>query len=99
MRRIDLNEHMEALREDLGGLKGRTDGKLEEAVADRPALRLMLDFRVVLTAAAVSLAIAVVARMIGLGYLLSLLLFAGLFAGLWFGIPRAAAARRPNEPA
>lgn len=98
MRRSELTEHVEAIREDLGGIKERTDRKLQDAVEDRPSLRMALDFRVVLTAAAVSVGIAVAARLIGLGYVLSLLLFALLFAGLWYGIPRVAAPRRGNEP-
>ncbi len=97
MPRTEISEHVEALREDLGGIRDRTDEKLEAAVEERPSLRLALDFRVVLTAAAVALGLAVLARLLGLGYVLSLLVFAALFAGLWAGIPRVAAPRRPNQ--
>ena len=42
--------------------------------------------------------VALVARLIGLGSPLALLLFFALFAGLWAGITRAAAPRKPTGP-
>jgi hypothetical protein len=40
-----------------------------------------------------------VVHLIGLGFLLSFLLFLVLFGGLWAGISSAAAPRRPNRTA
>ena len=74
------------------------EAKLDEKVRERPALSWALDVRVVLTSAAVALAIALVARLIGVGYLMALILFFVLFAGLWTGISSAAAPRRSNYP-
>jgi hypothetical protein len=42
--------------------------------------------------------VAFVARLIGLGFPLALLLFFLLFGGLWAGITRAAAPRPPTRP-
>src|SRR3954449_13452678 len=75
MRPKEMTEDLGALREDLGQVKERADAKLAKAEADRPELAWLLDVRVVLVAAAVSLLIAFVARLAGLPFLLALLLF------------------------
>jgi hypothetical protein len=93
----ELTEDLGALREDLGQVKEKADEKLAQAEADRPELAWLLDVRVVLASAAISLLIAFVARLAGLPFLLALLLFLILFGALWTGISRAGTPRRSAQ--
>lgn len=98
MKPPEIIQDLKALPDDLRAVADNADRRLEHAEAERPALRWALDIRVVLTSAAIALVVALVARFIGLGSPLTLLLFFLLFAGLWAGITRAAAPRRPTQP-
>ena len=98
MKTPEIIQDLKALPDDLRTVTDKADRALEHAEAERPALRWALDIRVVLTSAAIALVVALVARLIGLGSPLALLLFGALFAGLWAGITRAAAPRPPTRP-
>jgi hypothetical protein len=98
MKPPEIIQDLKALPDDLRTVADDADRALEHAEAERPALKWALDIRVVLTSAAIALVVAVVARLVGLGFPLSLLLFFMLFAGLWAGITHAAAPRRPTRP-
>lgn len=98
MKPPEIIQDLKALPDDLRTVTDNADRALEHAEAERPALRWALDIRVVLTSAAIALVVAFVARLIGLGSPLAILLFFVLFAGLWAGITRAAAPRPPTRP-
>src|SRR3954449_9482481 len=93
MRPRELTEDLKALPDDVREMARGTEDKLQEATKDKPTLAWALDFRVVLTAAAVAILVSLVLRLAGLGFLLTLLLFFILFGGLWYGISRFAAPR------
>ena len=98
MKPPEIIQDLKALPDDLRTITDDADRALEHAGEERPALKWALDLRVVLTSAAIALVVALVARLIGLGSPLALLLFFVLFAGLWAGITHAAAPRRPTRP-
>jgi hypothetical protein len=99
MKTPEIIKDLKAVPDDLRTVNDNADRALQNAEAERPALRWALDVRVVLTSAALALLIALVAHLVGLGSTLSLLLFFALFAGLWAGITHRAAPRRPTNPA
>jgi Flp pilus assembly protein TadB len=99
MRTPEIIQDLKAVPDDVRTVVDDADRALERAEDEHPALKWALDIRVVLASAAIALVITLVARLAGLGFLLSLLLFFALFAGLWAGITRAATPRRPTRPA
>jgi hypothetical protein len=90
-----MREDLKAVPEELRATRDDVERKLSETAEEHPAVRKALDFRLLLAAAAVALIVAFVARLAGLGFVLSLLIFLVLFAGGWIGLSRAAAPRRP----
>jgi hypothetical protein len=98
MRPRELTEDLKALPDDVRQMARGTEDKLQDATKDKPTLAWALDFRVVLTAAAVAILVSLVLRLAGLGFLLTLLVFFLLFGGLWYGISRFAAPRAHNAP-
>ena len=104
MRANELTDELKALPRDLKALPDdvrdvtrNADEKLREATRDRPAFMWATDIRVVLTAAALAVLLALVFRWAGLGFVPTLLLFALLFGGVWAGITRLAAPRKPTR--
>lgn len=92
------------MREDLKGVpdevrktRDDVDRKLTETVDEHPVVGKALDFRLLLIAAAVALVVAFVARIAGLGFVMSLLVFVLVFAGGWLGLARAATPRPPTD--
>jgi hypothetical protein len=98
MQPSEITDDLKAIPDDLREVARETDRKLEHAAQEHPALTLVFDVRVVLTAATIALVTALVARFAGLGFLLALLIFLALFAGLWAAITRIASPRRPTRP-
>ena len=99
MKTPEIIKDLKAVPDDLRTVTDNADRALESAEAEHPSMRWALDIRVVLTSAAIALLVAFVAHLVGLGSVLSLLLFFALFAGVWAGITHAAAPRRPTNPA
>ena len=91
----DMREDLKGVPDELRATRDDVERKLGEAAEEHPTVRQALDFRLLLLAAAVALVIAFVARIAGLGFLLSLLIFLVVFFGGWVGLARAAAPRRP----
>ena len=100
----NMSEESQGFREDLKAVPGElratrddVEGKLSQAAEDRPVVRQALDLRWLVLAAVVALVIAFVARLAGLGFIVSLVLFLVLFIGGWLALSRAAAPRPPAE--
>ena len=89
-----MREDLKGVPDELRATRDDVERKLGAAAEEHPAVRQALDFRLLLLAAAVALVIAFVARIAGLGFLLSLLIFLVVFLGGWLGLARAAAPRR-----
>ena len=98
MRPTEITEDLKAIPDDLRAASRDADHKLRRAEAEHPQLTWALDLRVVLTSAALALAISLVARWAGLAFPLALLVFLVLFGGVWAGITRLASPRRPTRP-
>jgi hypothetical protein len=75
------------------------EGSLEETADRRPVIGYLLDVRIVLVAAVGAFIIALILRLLGLNFLVSVLVFLLLLGGLWMGIAGAAAPRRPTSRA
>lgn len=90
-----MREDLKGVPDELRATRDDVERKLSEAADEHPAVRAALDFRLLLAAAALALVVALAARVAGLGFAPSLLLFLVLFAGGWIAISRYAAPRRP----
>jgi Flp pilus assembly protein TadB len=89
-----MREDLKAVPDELRATRDDMERKLSEAAEEHPAVGKALDLRLLLLAAAVALVVAFVARIVGLPFILSLLLFLAVFIGGWLGLSRAAAPRR-----
>jgi Flp pilus assembly protein TadB len=94
-----MKEDLKAVPDELRATRDDVERKLAETAEEHPAVREALDFRLLLLAAAVALVVAFVARLAGLSFIFSLLLFLAVFFGGWLGLARASAPRRPVDPA
>ncbi|HVE67376.1 MAG TPA: hypothetical protein VNB64_02220 [Solirubrobacteraceae bacterium] len=90
-----MREDLKGVPDEVRATRDDVERKLSDTVEEHPTVRQALDFRLLLVAAAVALVVAFVARLAGLGFVLSLLIFLVLFGGAWIGLARAAAPRRP----
>jgi Flp pilus assembly protein TadB len=72
------------------------EGSLQETAERRPLIGYLLDVRIVLVAAVAAFLIALILRLLGLSFLLSILVFLLLLVGLWLVIAGAAAPRPPT---
>ena len=90
-----MREELKGVPDEVRATRDDVERKLSETVEEHPTVRQALDFKLLLVAAAVALVVAFVARLAGLGFILSLLIFLVLFGGAWLGLARAAAPRRP----
>jgi Flp pilus assembly protein TadB len=75
------------------------EGSLQETAERRPLIGYLLDVRIVLVAALGAFLIALILRLLGLSFLLSVLVFLLLLIGLWLVIAGAAAPRPPTARA
>jgi type VI protein secretion system component VasF len=90
-----MKEDLKAVPDELRAMRDDAERQLSDTAEEHPAVRQALDLRLVLVAGAVALVVAFVVRLVGAGFVLSLLVFLVLFAGGWLGLSRAAAPRRP----
>ncbi|MDX6697929.1 MAG: hypothetical protein QOE65_1326 [Solirubrobacteraceae bacterium] len=90
-----MREDLKAVPDELRATRDDVERRLSDTAEEHPAVAQALDLRFVLAAGAVALVVAFVARIAGLGFLPSLLLFLVLFGAGWLGLARAAAPRRP----
>lgn len=94
-----MKEDLKAVPDEMRAARRDTDRRLADIEEEHPIVREALDWRLVLAAAAIALVVAFVARLVGLGFALSLGLFVVLFAGGWFVLSRRAAPRRRTDAA
>jgi hypothetical protein len=92
-----FTEDLRAVPEDVRQSAREADQKLQEMAAERPAFAKALDLRLLAAAAVAALVVAFLARLAGVGFVLSLVLFLVLFLGGWLGLASAAAPRRANR--
>jgi hypothetical protein len=95
----DVPKDLRALPDDVRSAVREAEGSLDETAERRPILRYLLDLRIVLVAAVAAFVIALILRLIGLGFLFSMIVFLLLLVGLWLVIAGAAAPRRPTTRA
>jgi hypothetical protein len=93
-----FTEDLKAVPEDVRDARREAERKLDKTVQENPAVDRALDLRIVLLAAAGAFLVALVARLVGVGFMPALILFVVLFAGAWFVLAKASAARRPTRP-
>jgi hypothetical protein len=94
---MGFRDDIRAVPDDMRTVARDVEGSLEEKAEERPIVRYVLDLRIVLVAVVSAFVIALILRLIGLGFLPSLLVFLLLMVGLWLLIAGAAAPRRPTS--
>jgi hypothetical protein len=72
---------------------------LERASQERPMVSYALDVRIVLVSVVVAFVVALILRLVGLSFVISLILFFLLLAGIWMVLAGAAAPRPPTARA
>ena len=93
-----MTEDLKALPDDLREVRRDADEKIEQAAEDRPALAWALDLRIPLMAGLLALLVAVIVRVLGVGFLPAFVLFLLCFAGAWVALTKVAAPRKPTRP-
>jgi hypothetical protein len=96
--RTRFTEDLKAVPKDVRDARHEVERKLDKAVEEKPAVARALDLKIVLLAAAGAFLLALLARLVGLGFMPSFILFLVVFAGAWFVLAKASAARRPTRP-
>jgi hypothetical protein len=93
----EMREDIKGLPDDMRAAARDVEGSLQEKVERRPVIGYLLDVRIVLVAALGAFIIALILRLLGLNFLLSVIVFLLLLGGLWMVIAGAAAPRRPTS--
>lgn len=96
---MGFRDDIRAVPDDVRNASREVEGSLEETAERRPIVRYLLDLRIVLVAIVGAFVIALVLRLIGLGFVFSMIVFLLLLVGLWLVIAGAAAPRRPTSRA
>jgi hypothetical protein len=96
---MGFRDDIRAVPDDVRNVMRETEDSLEEAAERRPIVRYVLDLRIVLVAVVGAFVIALILRLIGLGFVFSMIVFLLLLVGLWLVIAGAAAPRRPTSRA
>jgi Flp pilus assembly protein TadB len=94
---MTLKEDLRGVPDDLRAAARDVEKSLQQSTERRPMIGYLLDVRIVLVAAAGAFVIALILRLLGLGFLLSVLVFLLLLGGLWMVLARAAAPRPPTS--
>lgn len=94
-----MKEDLKAIPDEVRATRRDAERKLSETAEEHPVVREALNLRLLLIAAVVALVVALVLRIAGLGFALSLLVFLVLFGGGWLGLSRMAAPRKPTRDA
>lgn len=95
----DLREGLRATPDMVRDSVRDADERLGERVEERPALGHALDWRVAAGAFLIALVVAFVLRLLGMGLMVSFILFVALFVGLWGLGARVFAPARRGRPA
>jgi hypothetical protein len=96
-RSTSFTEDLRGVPDDVRESTREADRKLGEMAAEKPMFAKALDLRLLVIVAVVALVVAFLARLAGLGFVLSLLFFLVLFLGGWLVLVRTAAPRRANR--
>jgi Flp pilus assembly protein TadB len=96
---MGFREDIKGVPDDVRTAVRDADESLERVAKERPVVSYALDLRIVLASVAGAFVIALILRLLGLSYLISLIVFLLLLVGLWMVLAGAAAPRRPTARA
>jgi Flp pilus assembly protein TadB len=96
---MGLREDLKGVPDDVRTAVRDADESLEHATKERPVVSYALDVRIVLVSVAGAFVVALILRLLGLSYVISLIVFLLLLVGLWMVLAGAAAPRRPTARA
>ncbi|MDQ6916110.1 MAG: hypothetical protein M3155_09925 [Actinomycetota bacterium] len=93
---MGFRDDIKGVPDDVRTALREADESLEEAAKEKPIVSYVLDVRIVLVSLLGAFVVALVLRLLGLSFIISLVVFLLLLAGLWMVLAGAAAPRKPT---